>query len=67
MEQCLPSLEQHKWLVEMLGHDYKIIYKKGQDNFVENALSIEYEDTRSLLTLSVLILVVVGNLPRMAH
>ena len=37
----------------MLGYDYKIIYKKGMDNVVADALSKQYEDMGSLLTLSV--------------
>ena len=36
----------------MLGYDYEIIYKKGKDNVMENPLSLQYEDDRSLLALS---------------
>jgi hypothetical protein len=32
----------------MLGYDHKIIYKKGKDNAVEDALSKKYEDEGSL-------------------
>ena len=39
MEQRLSSLEQHKWATKMLGYDYEIIYKKGKDNVVSDALS----------------------------
>ena len=33
----------------MLGYDFEIIYKKGKQNMVENALSIKYEDVEELL------------------
>ena len=36
----------------MLGYEYDIIYIKGNDNFVADALSKQYEDEGSLLTLS---------------
>ena len=36
----------------MLGYDYGIIYKKGKDNVVGDALSRQYEDEGSLLVLS---------------
>lgn len=39
----------------MLGYDYEIIYKKGKDNVVVDALSHQYEDEGSLLTLLALI------------
>ena len=45
-------LEQHKWVTKMLGYDYEIIYKKGKDNVMANALSQQYEDEASLLSLS---------------
>lgn len=35
----------------MLGYDYGIVYKEGQDNVVANALSWQFEDT-TLLSLS---------------
>ena len=35
----------------MLGYDYEIIYKKGKDNVVVDALSQQYEDEDSLLSL----------------
>jgi hypothetical protein len=33
----------------MLGYDFEIIYKKGKHNFMENALSMEEEETKSSL------------------
>ena len=35
----------------MLGYDYEIIYKKGMNNVVVDALSCQYEDDGSLLVL----------------
>jgi hypothetical protein len=32
----------------MLGYDYDIIYKKGKDNIVEDALSRQHEEDGSL-------------------
>ena len=36
----------------MLVYDYEIIYKKGKDNVVLDALSHQYEEEGSLLALS---------------
>ena len=36
----------------MLGYDYEIIYKKGCDNVVVNALSRQFEDESTLLSIS---------------
>lgn len=36
----------------MLGYDYDIIYKNGQDNVVVDFLSTQYEEDGSLLALS---------------
>ena len=41
---CLSSPKQHKWVTKMLGYGYEIIYKKGKDNVVVDALSHQYED-----------------------
>ena len=35
----------------MLGYDYEIIYKKGRENVMVDALPHQYEESRSLLTL----------------
>ena len=37
----------------MLGYDYEIIYKKGKENVVLDALSCLYEDAMPLLSLLV--------------
>jgi hypothetical protein len=36
----------------MLGYDYEIIYKKGKDNIVVDALSRQHEEDKSLFVLS---------------
>ena len=33
----------------MLGYDFEIIYKKGKQNVVEDALSRKYEDVEALI------------------
>ncbi|GJU48942.1 putative mitochondrial protein [Tanacetum coccineum] len=39
MEQRLTTPFQIKWLPKLLGYDYEIIYKKGSENLVVDALS----------------------------
>jgi hypothetical protein len=55
LEQCLSSLEQQKWMNNLFGYDYEIIYKKGKDNVVVYALSRKYEDEGSLFSLSFIV------------
>jgi hypothetical protein len=52
LEQWLSSPEKHKWVTKMLGYDYEIIYKKGKENVVVDALSRQFEEDGSLLALS---------------
>jgi hypothetical protein len=52
LEQCLSSSEQPKWVTKLFGYDYDIIYKKGKDSMVVDALFIKYEDEGSLFSLS---------------
>jgi hypothetical protein len=39
LEQCISSPEQQKWVTKLFGYDYDIIYNKGKDNVVVDALS----------------------------
>ena len=39
LEQRLSYEEQQKWVTKMLGYDFEIIYKKGKQNVVADALS----------------------------
>jgi hypothetical protein len=39
MEQRIFSPKKKKWVTEIFGYDYEIIYKKGKDNVVADALS----------------------------
>jgi hypothetical protein len=39
----------------MFGYDYEIIYKKGKENVVVDALSRKYEEDRSLFLLSCIV------------
>lgn len=52
LEQRLSSPQQNKWLAKMLGYDYEIIYKKGKDNSVADALSRQFEEESTLLAIS---------------
>jgi len=49
LEQRLSSEEKQKWVTKMLGYDFEIIYKKGKQNFVPDALSRKDEDVEALL------------------
>jgi hypothetical protein len=55
MEQRISSPEQQKWVTKLFGYDYEIIYKKGKDNVVVNALSRKYEEEGSLFSLSFIV------------
>jgi hypothetical protein len=48
MEQRISSLEKQKWVTKIFGYDYEIIYKKGNENVVVDALSRKYEEDSSL-------------------
>jgi hypothetical protein len=55
LEQRISSLEQQKRVTKLFGYDYEIIYKKGKDNVVADALSQKYEDEGSLFSLSFIV------------
>jgi hypothetical protein len=56
MEQHPSSPEQQKGVTKLFGYDYEIIYKKGKDYVVVDALSKKYEDEGSLFSLSFIVL-----------
>lgn len=39
LEQNITTPLQHTWLRKLIGYDYHIVYKKGIENNVANALS----------------------------
>ena len=49
LEQRLSSKEKQKWVTNMLGYEFEIIYKKRKQNVVADALSRKYEDVEALL------------------
>jgi hypothetical protein len=49
LEQRLSSEEQHKWVTKILGYDFEIVYKKGKQNVVADALSRKDEDVEAFL------------------
>jgi hypothetical protein len=55
LEQCISSPKQQKWVTKLFVYDYEIIYKKGKDNVVADALSQKYEDEGSLFSLSFIV------------
>jgi hypothetical protein len=56
MEQQISSPEQQKWVANLFGYDYEIIYKKVKQNVVSDTLSLKYEDEGSLFSLSFIVL-----------
>ncbi|GJR76305.1 putative mitochondrial protein [Tanacetum coccineum] len=56
MEQRLTTPFQIKWLPKLLGYDYEVLYKKGSENVVADALS------RSLLpSLQAMVIIDISN------
>jgi hypothetical protein len=55
VEQHLSSPEQQKWVTNLFGYDYEIIYKKVKHNVVVDAIFRKYEDEGSLFSISFII------------
>ena len=49
LKQRLSLEEKQKWVTKMLGYDFEIIYKKGTQNVVADAVSRKDEDVEELL------------------
>ena len=49
LEQRLSSEQHTKWVTNILGYDFEIIYKKGKLNVVADALSRKDEEVEALL------------------
>ena len=49
LEQIVSLEEQQKWVTNMLGYDFEIIYKKGKLNVVADALSRMDEEVETFL------------------
>jgi hypothetical protein len=50
------QISSEQWVRKLFGYDYEIIYKKGKENVVDDALSRKYEEEGSLFSLSFIIL-----------
>jgi hypothetical protein len=55
LEQRISSSRQQKWVTKLFGYDYEIIYKKGKDNVVVDALSRKYEEEGYFFSLSFIV------------
>jgi len=47
LKQRLSSKEKQKWVTRMLGYEFEIIYKKGKENVIVDALSRKYDDVEA--------------------
>ncbi|KAJ0555261.1 putative nucleotidyltransferase, Ribonuclease H [Helianthus annuus] len=52
LEQKITTPLQHTWLSKLMGYDYDIIYKKGAENSVADALSRVHSSTLMALAVS---------------
>jgi len=55
LEQRISIPEQQKWIPKLLVYDYDIVYKKGTENVVVDALSQKFEEPMVLQALSSLV------------
>jgi hypothetical protein len=46
---------QQKWITKLIGYDFEIIFKKGHDNLVADALSRQQEESLTIMAISVLV------------
>jgi hypothetical protein len=51
LEKLISSSKKQKWVTKLFECDYEIVYKKGKENVVVDALSRKYEEERSLFYL----------------
>ena len=49
LKQILSSEEQQKWVTKRFGYDFEILYKKGKQNVMADALSRKHEDIEGFL------------------
>lgn len=47
-EQKISNLLQQKWISKLMGYNYTILYRKGKDNTVADALSRMHENSVAL-------------------
>lgn len=52
IEQSISTPEQQKWMMKLLGYDYEIVYCKGKENVVMDAILQKFEDEVALQALS---------------
>jgi hypothetical protein len=55
LEQRLSSEEKQKWVTKILGYDFEIVYKKGKQNVVADALSRKDEYFEAFLCVILII------------
>lgn len=49
MKQRIHTQTQQKWLTKLMGYNFEITYKKGSENIMVDALSLEF----SLIAISI--------------
>jgi hypothetical protein len=54
LEQKIGTPMQQRWVSKLLGYDFLVEYKKGQDNKVADALSRRFEEDEPVVQLSVI-------------
>jgi hypothetical protein len=54
LEQKIGTPMQQRWVSKLLGYDFVVEYKKGQDNKVVDALSQRNKEDEPVITLSII-------------